>query len=163
MDIIYQELKNLLNVRLMEVGETEAKIAKEVGCSQVHINRLKNRDGSFEALKLSTFLALFPQLGKILATEIHRMAINAGVGVSASSSKTNGDELAHVIQNSPGASMNINNGNNNVNNNAPPSSEVIKGAMYDLLARIMASDEIDASAKVILYNAINDFLNNAQK
>lgn len=49
------------------------------------------------------------------------------------------------------------------NHAAPPSSEVIKGAMYDLLARIMASDEIDASAKVILYNAINDFLNNAQK
>ena len=164
MDIIYQELKNLLNVRLMEVGETEAKIAKEVGCSQGHVNRLKNVDGSFEALKLSTFLALFPQLGKMLASEIHRMAINAGVGVSASSSKNNGDELAHVIQNSPGASMNINNGNNNVNNNAaPPSSEVIKSAMYDLLARIMASDEIDASAKVILYNAINDFLNNAQK
>ncbi len=109
MDIIYQELKNLLNVRLLEVGETEAKIAKEVGCSQVHINRLKNRDGSFETLKLSTFLALFPQLGKILSDEIHKMAAAAGVAVS-SSGKQNGEALSHVIQGSPGASININTG-----------------------------------------------------
>lgn len=142
MDIIYQELKNLLNVRLLEVGETEAKIAKEVGCSQGHVNRLKNVDGSFEALKLSTFLALFPQLGKLLASEIHRMAINAGVGVSASASKLNSDELAHVIQNSPGASMNINSGNNNVNNNVVTYRMRVIDTIIELDIDISAKDAV---------------------
>ena len=60
MDRIFEELQRLLNARLAQAGETEAKLAKIAGCSQVHINRLKNKDGSFETLKLSTFLALFP-------------------------------------------------------------------------------------------------------
>lgn len=90
MDRIFEELQRLLNARLAQTGETEAKLAKIAGCSQVHINRLKNKDGSFETLKLSTFLALFPELARSLAAEVHRRAEAAGVGVPPASATATG-------------------------------------------------------------------------
>lgn len=90
MDRIFEELQRLLNARLAQAGETETKLAKIAGCTQGHINRLKNKDGSFETLKLSTFLALFPELARGLAAEVHRRAEAAGVGVPPAGAAASG-------------------------------------------------------------------------
>lgn len=100
----YNELQHLLCAKLER--ETEAKVAKTAGCTQGHINRLKNKKVSFGALKLSTFLALFPHLAKHLAAEVHNLAEAIDAGIPPANA--NGSNSPNVIQAAGGSSVVVN-------------------------------------------------------
>ena len=102
----YADLQQLLRARLKQRGETEARIAESAGCTQTHVNRLKNKDGSFGALKLETFLRIWPHLAKGLADEAHKLAEAPGAAVPPASA--NGDNSPGVIQAAGGSSVVVN-------------------------------------------------------